>query len=431
MQVSVEKINNVLCRLTIVVPANRVEEAYNKHINQLAKGANIKGFRRGKAPMSYIQQRFGNDARKEAMSEVIQESLYKAISEKQLTPVSTPQVETKVTIPNQPFEFIASFEVLPEIDSVKFSMDNVEKLLVEVKQEDVDLVIRQLQKQYTKWKIVDRPAKATDRVVLDYYVVFEGKSEEENKIKDFPLELGSKTMIPGFEEGLIGTQKNDEKVLNLSFPVDFTIPERAGKPIEFHVQVKDVFEADMPTIDEHFIQGLGIASGKEEELKQQIKETLERERDRLIREKLKEQIFRQLLEQNPIDVPSSLVKREAKNIHDEIYAQQHDHKHEHSNEEMASFNEIAKKRVALSLLITEYAKQANLKADSDKVKHRIQEIASAYESPREVITWLSSEERRSGVEAQVLEDQVLEKLMEGIKVTEKEMSYAELKGIRL
>lgn len=418
-------------RLTIIVPANQVEEAYTKHINRFAKDANIKGFRRGKAPMSYITQRFGNDARQEALSEIIQQSLYKAISDEHLKPVSTPQVEPKVTAPNQPFEFVASFEVLPEIEKVQFSLDQVEKLVVDIKPEDIDLVIRQLQKQYTKWNLVDREARKQDRLVIDYYAIFEEKSDVENKIQDFPIELGSNVMIPGFEDGLIGARTGEEKMLNLTFPADFTVQERAGKAVDFVIQVKQVFEADMPVINENFVQMLGIQSGKEEELKEQIKQTLERERDRLVKEKLKEQIFRQLLEQNPTEVPNSLVAREAKNIHDEIYSQQHDHQHQHSNEEMATFNEIAKKRVALSLLITEYAKQANLKADNERVKQRIQEIASAYEKPREVIAWLSSEERRAGVEAQVMEDQVMEKLMEGIPVTEKVMSYAELKGIRL
>lgn len=432
MQVSVEKVSNVLRRLTITVPANQVEEAYTKHINKFAQKANIKGFRPGKAPMSYITQRFGNDARQEALSEIIQQSLYKAITDQNLKPVSTPEVEPKITSPDQPLEFVASFEVLPDIEGVKFTMDNLDKLVVDINEDDIDRVISQLMKQYTKWQVVDRPAQEKDRVVLDYYAIFEGNADLENKIQDFPLELGSKVMIPGFEEALMGAKTGDEKVINLTFPADFNIKERAGKAVDFNVKVKQIFEAEAPAMSEGFIQQLGIKSGKEDELREQIKQTLEQERNRLVKEKLKEQVFGQLLEQNPTDVPNSLVAREAKSIHDEIYSQQPDHDHhQHSNEEMTAFNEIAKKRVALSLLIAEYAKQANLKPDKERVKQRIQEIASAYENPREVIAWLSSDERRAGVEAQIMEDQVMEKLMEGIPVTEKAMSYAELKGIRL
>lgn len=431
MQVSIEKVSSVERRLTIVVPANQVEEAYTKQINQYAKNAKIEGFRPGKAPIAFIQQRFGVNARKEAMGEVIQKALYEAMTTNNLKPVNTPQVEPKIATPDQPLEFVASFEVLPEIEKVAFSVTDIEKLMVDVKPEDVDRVVDQLKKQNAKWTIVDRPVQEKDRVVIDYYAIFEGKSDIENKVQNFPLEIGSKMMLAGFEDGLKGTKAGDECTLHLVFPENFSVVERAGKPVDFVVTVKQVFEADIPPIDEDFVHKLGVKSGKEEDLKEQIKQSLEQERDRLVKEKLKEQLFRQLLEQNPLEVPKSLVAREANHIHDEIYAQHQNHHHDHSDEEMVQFNEIAKKRVALGLLIAQYAKQTNLTVDKGRVNQRIQEIASVYEHPQEVVAWLSSDERRGGIEAQVMEDQVMDKLMEGISVTEKNMSYAELKGIRI
>lgn len=431
MQVSVEKVSNVERRITIVVPANQVEEAYIKRIDQFAKSAKLKGFRPGKAPMSYIKQRFGEDARKEALSEVIQKALYEALNANHLNPVSMPRVEPKVMTPDQPLEFTASFEVLPEIEKVQFTIDNIEKPIVEVQAEDIERVINQLQKQYTKWNVVNRTAQEKDRVVIDYHMIFEGQADIENKIQNFPLELGSKVMLPGFEEGLIGASAEETRTLNLSFPTDFTVAERAGKAVDFVVEVKQVLEAEMPELDENFIKKMGMKNGKEADLKEQIKQTLEHERDRLIKEKLKEQVFDKLLVQNPIEVPNSLVAREAKSIHDEIYPQHQAHNHQHSDAEMTAFNDIARKRVTLGLLIAEYAKQESLKTDKDRVQKRIQEIALAYENPQEVVTYLSSGERRVGVEAQVMEDQVLDKLIEGVPVTEKKMSYAELKGIRI
>ena len=431
MQVSVEKVSQIERRLTITIPANKVEEAYAKQIDQLAKKANIKGFRPGKAPISYIQQRFGDDARKEALGEIIQRALYEAITEQKLNPVSTPRIEPKMTLPDQPLEFVASFEVLPEIDNVNFTMDKIEKLIVDVKPEDIEHVIQQLVKQHTKWNVVDREARDHDRVVIDYYAIYEGKADIEHKIENFPLELGSNSMLPGFEAGLIGAKAGEQRTLKLHFPADFHVAERAGKPIDFVVDVKQVFVAEAPPVDEKFVNSLGIKSGKEEDLRQQINQSLTLERDRLVKENLKEQVFRQILEQNAIDVPQALIARESKHIHDEVYQNQHHDHHSHSDEEMANFNDIAKKRVALGLLIAEYAKKANLKVDSDRVKQRIEEIAAVYENPKEVVEWLSSDERRSGIEAQVMEDQVLDKLIEGIPATEKNISYAELKGIRI
>jgi trigger factor len=431
MQVSVENVSKIERRLTIVVPANQVEEAYTKQMDKFAKSANIKGFRPGKAPMSYIQQRYGDDARKEALGEVIQHSLYEAIRAEKLIPVSTPQVDPKIPMANQPFEFVATFEVMPEIGTVALTIDNLEKLNVDITEEDTKRVFTQLQKQYTKWQLVDRAAEAGDRVVVDYYAIFDGVSDVENKITDFPVELGSKTMLPGFEDGLLGVKTGDEKTLKLKFPDDFGAKDRAGKPVDFVVTVKQVYHADLPPLDTKFIQQLGIKSGKQEDLTQQIKQSLELERDRLVKEKLKEQVFRQLLEQNALEVPKALVAREAKNIHDELHPQHEGHEHHHTDEENAQFNEIAQKRVALGLLIAEFAKQKDVKVNKDRVNARIREIASVYEKPDEVVEWLSSGERLGGIEAQVMEDQVLDKLMEGTPIKEKKISYAELKGIRI
>lgn len=431
MAVSVEKVSSIVRRLTVVVPANRLEEAYDAEINRLAKKNNIKGFRPGKAPLSHIKQLFGEAARKEALTQVIQRALYDAIKEQNLKPVSPPQIEPKTILANQPLEFVASFEVLPDIEKVQFTMPSIEKLVVTINEDDIDFVIKQLQKQRTQWRVVNRPAQEKDRVVLDYYAVLEGKPDMENKMENYPLELGSKTMIPGFEEGLLQAVVGEERTLHLNFPTDYSSPEKAGKPVDFMVTVKQLFEADIPEVTDDFIKQLGVLSGTLEDLKNQVRKSIEQERDRIVKEKLKEQVFQQLLEQNTLEVPSALIASEARNIHDEVYPQHqhHDH-HQHSEQETAIFNDIAKKRVSIGLLIAEYAKQENIKADSDKVHQRIQEIASVYEKPQEVIDWLSSKERRSGIEGQVLEEQVMDKLIADIPITEKVMSYAELKGIR-
>lgn len=429
MQVSVEKVSNVECRLTIVVPANEVEAAYNQQLNDFVKKSKIKGFRPGKAPRKFIENTYGGEVRKEALGSLIEKNLGLAIIEQKLQPISTPRVEPKVLGVNQPLEFVASFEVLPEIEKINFALDAVEKLNVEIGPEDITYVTDQLLKQYTKWIKIDRPAQEKDRLVIDYYAIFEGKSDSENKVQNFPLELGSNIMLPGFEEGLMGAKEGEERTLHIKFPDEFTVKEKSGKPVDFVVTVKEAFEAQMPELSEDFIHKLGIQSGKEEDLREQIKSTLEGERNRLVREKLKEQVFRSLLEQNPLDVPNSLVEREAKSLHDEVYqGRQHDH-HQHSDQELSVFNETAKKRVALGLLIGEYAKQKDIKADKARVLARIKEIATIYENPQQVVEWLTSKENIGGIEAQVLEDQVLDHLMEGIPSTEKNMGYRELKGL--
>lgn len=430
MQVSVENISKVERRLTVVVPANIVEEAYQNKINVYAKKATLKGFRPGKAPLSIVQQRFGQDARTEALNDVIQGAIRDALAETKLRPINMPRVEPKKMAADQALEFTLSFEIFPELGDIKCEVPALEKLAVDISDEDIQHVIKELLKQHTKWNVVERDAQKKDRVVIDYHLIFDGQEDLEHKIHGFPIEIGSNVMIPGFEDGLIGTKAGDTRTLNLQFPADYQVQERAGKPVDFVIEVKQVFEAVVPVMNPEFMQQLGIKSGEQADLEKQIRQTLEHERTRLVNNHLKEKVFGELLEQNSLEIPTSLIEREAKNIHDEIYQRQpHDHD-KHTAEETATFNDIAKKRVTLGLLIGEYARQAQLKPDAERVTARIKEIASAYETPADVITWLSSDERRSDIENQVLEEQVLEKLMENSTITEKPMSYAELKALQ-
>lgn len=430
MQVSVEKINSVERKLTISVPADQVEAAYDLQIQKYAKESNLKGFRPGKAPIPYIKQRFGSEAYREALDGLIKKSLDKALADENLRPISLPKIEAKSFAENQPFEYTASFEVIPEVSEIHFQGDEVQKPHVEITDKDIEQVIKQLRTQFTQWQLVDRAAKDEDRVIIDYTAKIEGQ-EEEKKIEAYALELGKGVMIPGFESGLLDAAAGDERTLDLKFPDDYHNKELSGKSVQFLVKIKEVYEADMPQLDEEFVKKLGIQSGAMEDLQKQIRETLEQETERLTREKLKEQVFNKLLEQNPLEVPATLVESEAKNIHDELYPQHAEAKHHHHHdEELSAFKDVAKKRVSLGILISEYAKQNKIDPDEARVKQRIQEISKAYEKPEEVIAWLSSERQRANIEAQVLEDQVMEKLLDKATVSDKTMSYAELKGIQ-
>lgn len=429
MQISVEKVSNAERRLTISVPNQEIETEYQKQIQEVAKKANLQGFRPGKAPLQLIMKRYGEEVRRDAMSAVMRQALADAIKENQLQPINYPRIEPKAGKNTNAFEFVAYIEVYPEIENLQFDMKEVEQLNVDVKEADIDQVIDQLKKQHTKWTDVARPAALKDRLIIDYYAIFEGKSDLENKVEKFTLELGSNVMIPGFEDGLVGVTAGEQKTLSLHFPVDFQLTDKAGKPVDFVINVSKVYEGDIPEVNADFLKKLGVDSGSMDDLKSQIRSSLEQERDRLVKAKLKEQIFGYLIEHNHVDVPASLVQREAHAIHDEMYRYEHDHSN-HSEEELGKFDEIAKKRVSLSLLLAELIKKYDLKVDQALVEKRVSEIASLYQDSAEVVKWLTSDEQRQGIESQVLEDQVIAKLMENLNVIQKEMGYAELKGIQ-
>lgn len=431
MQVSVEKISNIERKITITVPADQVESIYQKKINDIVKKSNIKGFRPGKAPISFIQQRYGNEALSESYREVIQNATFDALQKHNLQPVSTPSINPKSMEPGKPLEFEVTIEVLPEVGDIKFNMNEIEKLVVDITDKDIDYVVKQLQKQQTTWRDVEREAKNGDRIVIDYEVKF-GDEKDSQQAKDFPVELGGHATIPGFEDALLGLKAGDEKSIELTMPDNIADKEKAGKQAHFNITVKKVVEGQLPDIDEAFIKKFGIASGSAEDFRKQIQESLEKERDRIVKDKLKDQVFKQLLEENPIEVPQSLVEKEAQRIHDEIYPHHNkDQTHSHTKEEQDNFNDIAKKRVGVGILIGEYGKKHHLKANKEMVQKRIQEVASIYEHPKEVAAWLSSGEQLANIENQVLEDQILDQLISNTKSIEKRMSYAELKGFEI
>lgn len=425
MRVSVEALSKIQRRVTVTVPVEKIDEAYDKRIIDLVKTAKVKGFRPGKVPVEYIKQRYGDSARQEALSEVIESSLYAAIHQEKLNPVGSPMVEPKNIIPGQPLEFVATFEVLPELGAVRFEVANLEKHTSTITDADLEKVLSHLREQHVTWKKVERAAKDKDQVVLDFTGFMDGKAFEGGQAHEYPIVLGSKTMIPGFEDGLVGTSAGEEKTITVTFPENYFAKEFAGKPAEFKVKVIKVSEPSFPEFDSAFVKKLGVKSGNVEDLHVEIRKNLERELARLIKAKLKSQVFNMLLEQNAIEIPNALIEREAGRIHDQVHPH-HGHEHAHTEEEMQGFKDAAQKNVTLGLLVGELIKQHSLAPDQGRIQSFIQAHASAYEKPEQVIEWYSSDKRRlKEVEMQVLEEQVVEKLLEGVQVTEKVLSYEE------
>lgn len=427
MQVSVESPSKLERRVTVVVPANKLDEAFETQIAKIAKTASVKGFRPGNVPLSRIKQMYGDTARQEALSALIQSSLYEAITQQNLNPVGMPTVEPKTIVPGQPLEFVAIFEVMPEISNVNFDVKALDKNVATITDTDVEKVVDRLLEQHVTWTEVDRAAKEKDQVVLDFRGSIDGKVFPGGESHNYPIIIGSKTMIPGFEEGCIGIKAGEEKVINVTFPADYFAKEVAGKVAEFTISAHKVSEPTFPKLDDNIIKQLGIKSGKAEELRGEIQKNLSRELDRVISSKQKNKIFDLLLEQNNVEVPAAMVKQEAERIHNEMHPHHGGKGHDHSDEEMSSFTEAAKRNVMLGLLVGEFVKQQKLTPDQKRVEAHIAKLASAYEKPSDVIEWYAADKRRvAEVEMLVLEEQVIEKLLENVTVTEKTLTYSDL-----
>ncbi|MFC0711779.1 trigger factor [Azorhizophilus paspali] len=425
MQVSVESTSALERRLTIGVPAERIETEVNKRLQQTARRAKIPGFRPGKVPMSVIRQRYEESARQEALGELIQASFYEAVVEQKLKPAGAPSVEPKVFEKGKDLEYVATFEVYPEFEITGLEGIAVERLQAEVAESDVDNMLEILRKQNTHYKQVEREAQDGDQLNIDFVGKVDGEAFAGGSAKGTLLVLGSGRMIEGFEAGLVGAKAGEERVLSLTFPADYQNLDLAGKAAEFAVTVNSVSEAELPELNADFFSLFGINESSLEAFRTEVGKNMERELRQAIKSKVKTQVMDGLLAANPVEVPKALIENEVNRLRVQA-VQQFGGNIKPEQLPADLFQDQAKRRVTLGLIVAEMVKQFDLKPDESKVKTLIEEIASAYQEPEQVVAWYyGNEQQLSEVRSVVLEEQVVDTVLQKANVTDKAVSYEE------
>ena len=425
MQVSVENTSALERRMTIAVPAERVENEVNKRLQQTAKRAKVAGFRPGKVPMSVIRQRFEADARQEAFGDLVQASFYEAIVEQKLNPAGAPAVEPKSFEKGKDLEFVAIFEVFPEFTVAGLESINVERLSAEVADADLDNMLEVLRKQNTRFEAVERAAQNDDQVNIDFVGKVDGEVFAGGSAKGTPLVLGSGRMIPGFEEGLVGAKAGEERVVNVTFPEDYQNLDLAGKAAEFTITVNSVAAPVLPELNEEFFAQFGIKESTLEGFRTEVRKNMERELRQAIKTKVKNQVMDGLLAANPIEVPKALLENEVNRLRVQA-VQQFGGNIKPEQLPVELFEEQAKRRVVLGLIVAEVVKQFELKPDDAKVREMIEEMASAYQEPEQVIAWYyKNDQQMNEVRSVVLEEQVVDTVLQKATVTDKSVSYEE------
>ncbi|MEG0966902.1 MAG: trigger factor [Pseudomonas sp.] len=425
MQVSVENTSALERRMTIAVPAERVENEVNKRLQQTARRAKVPGFRPGKVPMSVIRQRYEDAARQEAFGDLVQASFYEAVVEQKLNPAGAPAVEPKSFEKGGDLEYVATFEVFPEFTVAGFDSIAVERLSAEVADADLDNMLEVLRKQNVRFEAADRAAQNEDQLNIDFVGKVDGEVFAGGSAKGTQLVLGSGRMIPGFEEGLVGAKAGEERVLNLSFPEDYQNLDLAGKAAEFTVTVNSVSEPKLPELNEEFFAQFGIKEATLEGFRTEVRKNMERELRQAIKTKVKNQVMDGLLAANPIEVPKALLENEVNRLRVQAVQQFGGNiKPEQLPAEL--FEEQAKRRVVLGLIVAEVVKQNELKPDEDRVREMIQEMASAYQEPEQVVAWYyKNDQQLNEVRSVVLEEQVVDTVLQKATVTDKSVSYEE------
>ena len=425
MQVSIESSTGLERQLKIGVPADRIENEVTQRLQKATKTVSIKGFRKGKVPLKVVKQQFGKGVRQEVIGEIVNSSFYEAISQEKLQPVGQPRIDDINDSEGQDLEYLAVFEVYPEIALADLAKVAVTRPVTDLSDADVDKMIDVLRNQQATFEASDKPAVEGDQVNIDYVGTKGGEEFAGGKAEGQDLVLGSNSMIPGFEDGLMGVSAGDEKVLKLKFPKDYHAEELKGAKVEFAVVVNSVSSKQLPEMDDEFFKLYGVSGGGEEKFREDVRNNMERELRNAIRNKIKNRVMSQLFDLNQVELPSALVANEITQLKQQMVQQFGGGQQIDLNmlpDDM--FRDKAERRAALGVIVSEIVKVEEITPDEDSVRERINEIASTYEQPKEVVDYYySQQELLSSVEGVVLEDQVTELVLSKAKVTDEECSY--------
>src|SRR5690554_1552671 len=425
MQVSVETTSNIERRMTIGVPAQEIDQAVQKRLQETARTVRLNGFRPGKVPMSVVKRRFGASVRQEIVGEVMRDNYIKALQEQDINPAGWPKFEPKTMEEGKDLEFVAIFEVLPEIELGDLSKVQVEKPVAEVTDKDIETMIDNLRRQQAPMKEVKRKSKNKDIVTIDFKGFIDGEEFEGGAAEGHRLTLGSDQMIPGFEKAIVGGKAGEDLEIEVSFPEDYHNEDLAGKPAKFEIKIHKVEEPQLPELNAEFFQKFGIEAEDEAAFREEVKKNMERELKQAIANKVKNDVVEGLLETTELDVPASLVDQEIDRLRQDD-VQRFGGQVDFQQLPKEIFEDQAKRRVKTGLLFQEVVKKNELKAEPAKVDEKIQEIASTYEQPEEVVAHFNSnQDQKSQVESVVLEEAVVEYVLGQAKVKETKMKYEE------
>ncbi|MEE9423091.1 MAG: trigger factor [Gammaproteobacteria bacterium] len=421
MQVSVETTTGLGRRMKVQIPADQIDQQVNNKLQELTRSVRIDGFRPGKVPLSVVNKRYGTQVREEAASDLIASSYQEALQQQALTPASEPRIEQTSNAPGEAFEYVATFEIYPTIEVPELSNLAIEKQVCEVKDANLAKMMEKLRKQRATWNVVERKSASGDQLLIDFEGTVDGQTFSGNKASNVPLELGSNSMIPGFEEQLLDASASEQKTIEVTFPEDYASSEVAGKTAQFDIKIHSVSESVLPELDDNLATAFGMSGGLDT-FKQEVRNNMQRELDATIKANTKQQVFDGLLGQVDLDLPVSLVDGEI----DALIKSQDEGAEKQSNDR-SLYEEEARRRVSLGLLISEIVKQNQLQPDPDKIRQTIEGIAASYEKPEEVVQWYySNQEMLQGIQTFVMEDTVVDWVLEQSKTEDKSVDFDDI-----
>ncbi|GAA5184246.1 trigger factor [Niveibacterium umoris] len=418
-------------RIDMSVTVADIEREVETRLKKMSRTVKMPGFRPGKVPFKIVSQTYGPQARSEAIGAAVEKAFGEKIREQNLRVAGYPRIEPKQGAAADVLEFSAVFEVYPEIALADISGKQIERPVLAVGEAEVDRTIEILRKQRTTFEAADRAVASGDRVTIDFVGKKDGEPFQGGTAEDFPFVVGAGSMLPDFEAQVQGVEIGASKTFDLTFPAEYQAQDLAGKTVQFEITVKKVEAPKLPEVDAEFAKALGVADGDVAKMREEVKANLEREVRRRIQAQVKEQVMNLLLDANPVEVPKALVETEseqlAANARQDFASRGMDVSK--MPIEPAWFADQAVRRVKLGLVLAEVVKANQLHAKPEQIRAMVDDYASSFEDPAEVVKWYYSQPQRlAQAEAIVIEDNVVEWALKTAQATDKAVAFDELMG---
>jgi trigger factor len=425
MQVSLTTTGGLERRLEVAVPGDRVNTEVESRLKQLSRTARLKGFRPGKAPYSVIQKQFGEQVRSEVVGDLIRTSYAEAVNQEKVNPAGSPRIELQ---PGGDLKYTATFEVLPEVKLAPIEEIAVERPSAKVEESDIDAMIESMRKQRPNFNGVERAAQDTDRVTIDYTSKVGDVALKDGEGKDVSFIIGAGRVMKELEEAVKGAKAGESRSATVDFPAEHPNKDLAGKTSVFDITLKQVEEQVLPEVNDEFVAAYGVKEGGVEGLRAEVRQSMTRELDDLIRNRLRTQVLDALYAANQFDVPKALIEDQIQQLQLDM-ARRANITDPKQLPPASTFEESARRRVALGLVLGEIVKSQDLKVDRERVQTRLNDVAAAYPNSDEVRrAYLQNADAMRQIESAVLEDQVVDWVVEKAKITEKPSTFSELTG---
>ena len=434
MQQAVQNTPSPLERhLTVSVPIAQVEAEIASRLKKLARTVKMQGFRPGHVPLKMVERQYGPQVRYEVLNDSVQQSFQDAVKGQNYRVAGFPRfqpVQANQGAPN--IEYTATFEVYPEVSLADVSSKSVRRPTTQVAEENVEATLKTLRKQRAKYNRVERAARNDDLVNIDFEGLIAGQPFEGNKAANFTVVLGENRMLPDFEAALVGMKEGETKTFPLTFPQDYAEAVK-GKTADFTVTVNQVAEPQLPELDAELAKSLGVADGDVARLKREVRENIEKEVAKRVKQATKEQVMEALYESANFEIPRSLLDQEIARMQEQAVADLKQRGMTTANLTLPPdlFVDRATRRLKLSILVTELVKRNNLQPKPEQTRKLIEEHAESFEQPEQLVRWYYGDPSRlAEVEALVMEDNVVEWAMGKMKVEDKPTDFDELMGTK-